>query len=154
MIRLEALIGYLLRCAENVVTACYYTTLGSAQITHRQLAVLVCLDRYGHATQTELAMQIRIDRSTVNEMIPRMVERGLIARDESSSDRRAFEVRLTDAGRATLLKVYPEALAAQEKVLACLPKEYRKIFRHCLELILDSNEHVLLAKSVGNGRAE
>lgn len=37
-------------------------------------------------------------------------------------------------------------------MLASLPKEYRKIFWHCLELIVDSNEDVFLARVGGNGK--
>jgi hypothetical protein len=41
---------------------------------------------------------------------------------------------------------------SQEAVLASLPKEYRKIFWHCLELIVDSNEDIFLARVGGNGK--
>jgi DNA-binding MarR family transcriptional regulator len=137
--QLESMIGYLLRCAENVAASKYYEYAGEKDVTHRQFAVLAMLERHGRLTQTELAQLIRIDRSTINEMMPRLEERGLVKRESSRVDKRAVDVELTPSGRRIFQDMLPAALASSEAVLAVLPAEYRVIFRHCLEMIVSSD---------------
>lgn len=136
---LDSMIGYLLRCAENVAATKYYEYAGEKDVTHRQFAVLAMLERHGRLTQTELAQLIRIDRSTINEMMPRLEERGLVKRETSRVDKRAVDVELTPSGRRTFQEMLPAALTSSEAVLAVLPPEYRLIFRHCLEMIINSD---------------
>jgi DNA-binding MarR family transcriptional regulator len=142
----EAAIGYLLRRAESVAAAMYYERIGDSDLTHRQFAVLSTLEHYGRMTQTELAARIRIDRSTINEMMPRLQERGLVIREPSPLDKRAVEVELTPEGRRTHEEVLPAVLDASEVLLSILPAEYRRIFRHCLEMIVDSDERAPTAE--------
>ena len=137
---LESLTGFLLRCASNIADASYYKHVANAEITPRQLAVLLSLRNGGPMTQAELSCVIRMDRSTINEMAPRMIERDLISRSNSPGDKRAIHLSITDRGRKTLKEMLPATILSQEAVLASLPKEYRRIFRHCLEMIIEANE--------------
>jgi DNA-binding MarR family transcriptional regulator len=137
---LESLTGFLLRCASNIADASYNKHVGNAEITPRQLAVLLSLHNGGPMTQAALSSVIKMDRSTINEMAPRMIERDLISRSDSPDDKRAVHLAITDRGLKTLKEILPATVLSQEAVLASLPKEYRRIFKHCLEMIIEANE--------------
>ena len=73
LLPLESLTGFLLRCASNIADAAYYKHVGNAEITPRQFAILLSLRNGGHMTQAALSAVTRMDRSTINEMVPRML---------------------------------------------------------------------------------
>jgi DNA-binding MarR family transcriptional regulator len=137
---LETLTGFLLRCASNIADAAYYKHVGDAEITPRQLGVLLSLRNGGRMTQAALSATTRMDRSTINEMVPRMIDRGMISRSNSPDDRRAVHLSITADGLKTLKMLLPATIRSQEMVLASLPKEYRRIFKHCLEIIIEASE--------------
>ena len=91
-------------------------------------------------TQAALSVVTRMDKSTINEMVPRMMERDLISRSNSPDDKRAIQLSITGRGLKTLKGLLPATVLSQENVLAPLPKEYRRIFKHCLEIIIEAND--------------
>jgi DNA-binding MarR family transcriptional regulator len=137
---LESLTGFLLRCASNIADASYYKHVANAEITPRQLAVLLSLRNGGQMTQAALSVATRMDKSTINEMVPRMIERGVISKSNSPDDKRAIHLSITSHGLKTLKELLPPTILSQQMVLAALPKEYRRIFKHCLEMIIEANE--------------
>jgi DNA-binding MarR family transcriptional regulator len=137
---LESLTGFLLRCVSNIADASYYKHVGNAEITPRQFAVLLSLRNGGHMTQAALSAVTRMDRSTINEMVPRMLERNLIGKSNSPHDKRAIHLSITVHGLKTLKDLLPPTIRSQEMILTSLPKEYRRIFKHCLEMIIEANE--------------
>jgi hypothetical protein len=54
--------------------------------------------------------------------------------------KRGIQLSNTNQGLETLKQIVPPTVASQEMLLASLPKEYRKVFKHCLEIILESND--------------
>jgi DNA-binding MarR family transcriptional regulator len=137
---LESLTGFLLRCASNIADAAYYKHVGNPEITPRQLAVLLSLRNGGQMTQAALSAVTKMDRSTINEMVPRMIQRDLISKSNSPDDKRAIHLSITSHGLNTLKEILPATILSQEMILASLPKEYRRIFKHCLEMIIEANE--------------
>ncbi len=137
---LESLTGFLLRCASNIADASYYKHVGNAEITPRQLAILLSLQNGGQMTQATLSVVTRMDKSTINEMVARMLERHLISRSNSPDDKRAIHLSITGHGLKTLKGLLPATILSQETVLAPLPREYRRIFKHCLEIIIEAND--------------
>jgi DNA-binding MarR family transcriptional regulator len=137
---LETLTGFLLRCASNIADSAYYKQVGNAEVTPRQLAVLLSLRNSGQITQAKLSTLTKMDKSTINEMVPRMIERNMISRSDSPDDKRANHLSITSHGLKTLKAILPATVLSQEMILAPLPKEYRRIFKHCLEIMIEANE--------------
>ncbi len=137
---LESLTGFLLRCASNIADSAYYKQVGHAEITPRQLAVLLSLRNSGQITQAKLSALTKMDKSTINEMVPRMIERNLISKSNSPDDKRANQLSVTSHGLKTLKAILPGTILSQEMILAPLPKEYRRVFKHCLEIMIEANE--------------
>ncbi len=106
----------------------YSEAVGPDGPTQRQFAVLTAVARNEGLTQTGLVRATGIDRSTLADLVARMITKGLLARERSKEDGRANAVRLTDAGRAALEQAEPNVALADERILALLPKGKRDAF--------------------------
>lgn len=113
---------------------------GAGGITQRQYAVLSAVALHEGCAQAELVAATGIDRSTLAELVARMIGKDLLARERSKSDARANAVRLTEAGRAALEAAAPRAEAADAALLALLPKGKRDTFVDLLRLLTGDDE--------------
>ena len=86
---------HLLHCALQLAVDIFGQEVG-ALLTQRQYAVLAAVSANEGLTQSELVRATGIDRSTLADMIARMIENGYLARQRSSVDARAKTVRLTE----------------------------------------------------------
>jgi MarR family transcriptional regulator, temperature-dependent positive regulator of motility len=102
--------------------------------TPRQLAILVAVSEYEGLNQTEVMQRTGIDRSTVADIIRRLVRKGALQRRRSWQDPRAKVLRLTDEGRL-LLNAALE-LNVDKLLLAALPLAERKPFLAALQAIV------------------
>ena len=68
-------------------------------LTPRQLAVLVTVGQNEGLSQTDIMDSTGIDRSTVAEVVRRLLKRGLLKRRRTKEDARAYAVKLTIEGR-------------------------------------------------------
>ena len=106
-------------------------------ITPRQFGVLLTLYQQNSQTLTEIASRIRVDRSTLGEMINRMAERSLVGKRSNGSDRRSTMVSLTPAGETALLRIVTGAARLQTVLLEPLPPEDRAQFMRCMKLVAE-----------------
>ena len=83
--------------------------LRDAGLSGSEYAVLVPLSHTpgGVLRARELGSELGWDRSRLSHLVRRMEQRGLVAREECSEDRRGSMVRLTDAGMAAVEDVAP-----------------------------------------------
>lgn len=136
-LRLDKGLGFLVRLLDTRVQSLYEQLTGQKDITPRQFGVLLTLYQQGTLTLTDLAKHIRVDRSTLGEMVNRMAERSLITKRNNGNDRRSAEVLLAPAGRKVLLQIVAGAAALQNDLLAPLPAEDRAHFMRCMKLIAE-----------------
>jgi DNA-binding MarR family transcriptional regulator len=127
-ISLHELPGYLIRRLDSRAASLYETFTGQSDLTPRQFGVLLTLFQAGPLPQTELGNRLHLDRSTLGEMLQRMVERKLVERRAHERDRRAVEITLTHTGKSALLAAVQQALEAQEALLSPLPDYLRPVF--------------------------
>jgi hypothetical protein len=71
-LKLDHGLGFLVRLLETRATALYERLTDQSEITPRQFGAMLTLYQRGTMTLTELATLIRVDRSTLGEMIKRM----------------------------------------------------------------------------------
>ncbi len=128
----EASVGHLLHRAAQRALDFYAEEGGAGGVTQRQHAVLMAVAAKEGAAQADLVAATGVDRSTLADMIARMLDKGLLARERSAADARANAVHLTDAGRAALAEIGPRADAADARLLALLPKGKRAAFLEAL----------------------
>ncbi len=113
--RYEALIQ-LLRTAETLWNAsrvfCARWDLSPSQFNVLNLI----WDQPAGLTQIELSRQLLMHRSNVTGLIDRLEERGLVARQDTPDDRRAYRIVLTEAGRRLMREILPCYYQAAEQV--------------------------------------
>src|SRR6266850_1811762 len=136
-LKLDKGLGFLVRLLDTRVNVLYERLTAQNDITPRQFGVLLTLYQQGTLTLTELARHIRVDRSTLGEMINRMAERSLITKRNNGSDRRSAEVLLAPAGKTVLLEIVAGAAQLQGALLAPLPAEDRAHFMRCMKLVAE-----------------
>jgi DNA-binding MarR family transcriptional regulator len=105
-------------------------------LTPRQFAVLMVVAEEEGLTQTDLVEQTGIDRSTLADIIARLLSRGLIQRRRAKDDARAYSIKLSPQGARALREAQPGAAAADQKLLAMLPPAKRQDFIDSLNLIV------------------
>ncbi|MEQ1714992.1 MAG: MarR family winged helix-turn-helix transcriptional regulator [Hyphomicrobium sp.] len=109
-------------------------------LTARQLVVLEIVGRQAKLSQTEICAQSGIDRSTMADMIGRMVRKGYVMRRRSRADSRRYAVQLTEKGREAMEKALPHARNVEERVAGVLTAKQRQLFFAALQRILDASE--------------
>lgn len=119
---LENSLSHLLRRAQQFAYEQFVQQMGASSLTPRQFIVLFAVNEEEGLSQTDLVNRTGIDRSTLADMISRMIKNGLLARKRTAEDARANSVRLTAAGRRALKGAMPKALAAEKALLDVLPK--------------------------------
>lgn len=139
-LKLDKGLGFLVRLLDTRVNVLYEQLTAQSEITPRQFGVLLTLHQQGTLTLTELAKHIRVDRSTLGEMINRMAERSLIGKRNNGSDRRSAEVLLAPAGKNALLKIVAGAAQLQTALLAPLAAEDRAHFLRCMKLVAEPEQ--------------
>ncbi len=109
-------------------------------MTPRQFAVLAALDGLDGASQAMLTKQTGIDRSTLSEVVQRILGKGFVVRRRSTSDRRAYTVKLTRQGRQKLTAVRPAVERVDEQILSMVPTRQRDAFVQALSSLVEACE--------------
>lgn len=135
--------SHLLHRALQLALDIYAEELGDEAPTQRQYAVLVAVSLNEGLTQTDLVRATGIDRSTLADMVARMIGKGLLARERSAADARANTVSLTDAGRAELEAARAKVEAADKRILALLPGGKRDSFLNTLAAMARAGDKLL-----------
>ena len=130
--------GHLLRRAQQYAFDLYAKEVGSEELTPRQFTVLLTVDQNEGLSQTDLVRLTGIDRSTLADMISRLLKRDLLARKRTESDARANAVRITPSGRKALKSVSSAVARAEGHILDPLPAGKRAEFMKLLALIANA----------------
>jgi DNA-binding MarR family transcriptional regulator len=104
----------------------YADEFGAGAITQRQFAVLAAAGDHEGATQTDLVKITGIDRSTLADMVARMIAKGHLERERSGTDARANAVRLTEQGQAALADARPKMAKADARLLKLISGSGRR----------------------------
>jgi MarR family transcriptional regulator, temperature-dependent positive regulator of motility len=112
--------------------------MSKVKLTPRQYAVLVSVAEHEGLSQTGLVERTGIDRSTLADIIRRMLRKGLLQRKRTKEDARAYSVRLTEEGRQLLAAAAPGAARSEERLLSALPREQKDAFLVALATIVRS----------------
>lgn len=120
------------QCADEM----FSLNLSAGAMTPRQYAILKAVEASREPSQTTLVELTGIDRSTVADIVRRLVERGLLQRRRTRQDARMYALRLTAKGQTALLRAAPAAASTDEKLLASLAPSEREAFLDALARIV------------------
>jgi DNA-binding MarR family transcriptional regulator len=127
-------LGYLLKHVLAELTEAQATALAPHGINGRDLAVLSAVASGEPLSQLEVAARLRVDRTSIGDLLDGLEERGLVERRRSTEDRRRNVVVLTPQGDSTFEAAERIRLDVERKFLAALPHPDR--FRKDLRLLL------------------
>jgi DNA-binding MarR family transcriptional regulator len=134
--RLKGSALHLLHRAGQCAGDIFQTEMASGDLTPRQFAVLVAVSQNEGLSQTNLVRKTGIDRSTLADIVRRMLRKNLLQRRRTKDDARAYSVKLTDEGWAALRTYEPTVNRVDETVLSALPEDSRQRFLEELALIV------------------
>jgi len=116
----------------------YAEEMGEDALTQRQFALLSGVAALDQPSQTDLVGLTGIDRSTLAELVARLIDKGLLARERSDADGRAKTVSLTEAGRVALAAAEPRVRVADKRILSLLPKPKREALIKLLTRLVET----------------
>jgi DNA-binding MarR family transcriptional regulator len=120
---------------------------GDRELTKQQYLVLCALEQHEGVSQTALVEATGIDRSTLADMVRRMLLRGYLTRKRTEEDARANAVAITPSGRRILKAARLAAERAERTLLDPLAPQDRSRFLKYLALIAAAAEQY----AAGNG---
>jgi DNA-binding MarR family transcriptional regulator len=124
--------GHLLRRAQQYAHDLHSNAVGADGPTPRQFEVLHVVSRNKGISQTDLVKATGIDRSTLADMIARMLKKGLLSRSRDKDDARANNVSITPAGQRILSSAASGVSKADAATLNALPKAQQAAFMKAL----------------------
>ena len=134
--RLEKSPIHLLHRAGQCAGDIFQNEMIDGGLTPRQFAVLYTVAHNEGLSQTNLVERTGIDRSTLADIIRRMLKKGLLQRRRTKEDARAYAVKLTEEGWRMLKSAEPLARKVDDKILAVLTSQERDRFVQDLNKIV------------------
>jgi MarR family transcriptional regulator, lower aerobic nicotinate degradation pathway regulator len=128
--------SHLLRRCVQYANDLFSQEPGASDLTKQQFTVLAAVEQNEGMSQTELVNITGIDRSTLAEMIRRMIEKGLLDRERTESDQRANAVRIAAGGRKALRSARSASERAERALLSALSSADRAKFIRMLTTVV------------------
>lgn len=122
---LDSVPGHLIRRCQQRAVDLFSDEVGENGPNPRQFAVLISVFQNPGMSQTALVEASGIDRSTLTEVLRRMIDRGMISKSRTPADQRANALYLTAAGSAMLESAFDAAERAQARILEPIPETDR-----------------------------
>jgi DNA-binding MarR family transcriptional regulator len=132
--------SHLIRRCQQFFGDLYAREAGARELTKQQFTVLAALEHNEGVSQTALVEMTGIDRSTLAEMVRRMLERDLVSRERTEIDQRANAVAITASGRKALRSARNAADRAEKALLEVLPQAERQRFVKSLAQIAAAHD--------------
>ena len=152
---LEKSVSHLLRRAQQYSYDQFTAHVGTGGLTPRQFVVLHAVAENEGLSQTDLVRRTGIDRSTLADMISRMLKKGLLGRQRTKTDARANAVKITAAGRRAMNSAAAKVQKADAAVLKVVPKSKQAELMRILSQIAEAiDEEESSAKPAPKRRAK
>jgi len=128
--------GHLIRRLHQISVSIFMEKVKDLDITQVQYATLLTIEFSPGIDQTRLGKAIALDRTTISNVIGRLVAKGLIRREMLNL--RTNALFITGAGRAITKVVTPHALSVAEMLLEPLTKIEAKEFQRILKKLIEA----------------
>src|ERR1700754_3075271 len=135
--------SHLIRRCQQFYGDLYAREAGGKELTKQQFTLLCALEQNDGVSQTALVEMTGIDRSTLAEMVRRLLERQLLSRERTEEDARANAVAITQAGRKALKSARAASDRAERALLDALPAAERARFVKSLYTIAAAAETLI-----------
>jgi len=133
---LDDQVAHLLRRAHQRASALFLSVLADAQLTPTQFFAMARLHERGKLWQNRLGRLAAMDPATIQGVIRRLHERGLIERLADPTDRRRMVLSLSPQGQETVVRLLKNANRVSRDILAPLAPEQRGPFVELLKQLV------------------
>lgn len=110
--------------------------LAELGIKPHHFGILAVLDAYGPVPQHRVGERLHIDKSSMTVFVDQLEAHGLVERRRNPRNRRAYELTLTEAGRATFGRATALIVTAENRLLARLDQAERRQLHSLLGRLL------------------
>ena len=126
--KIEEQVGYMLRRAHQRASAIFQVTIGDPNITPTQYSSMAKLNEYRELSQNHLGRLVGMDKATMQGVVRRLKERGLVDSRPDPGDARRTLLSLTTEGQRTVNKLLLNGPAVSRETLKPLsPEEQRRL---------------------------
>jgi DNA-binding MarR family transcriptional regulator len=132
--------SHLLRRCVQYANDLFSRESGASDLTKQQFTVLAAVEQNEGMSQTDLVGITGIDRSTLAEMIRRMIDKGLLDRERTENDQRANAVRIALSGKKALRSARTASDRVERALLSSLAATDRARFLKMLSSVVAQAE--------------
>ena len=133
---LDDQVAHLLRRAHQRASALFLSVLAEAQLTPTQFFAMARLHERGKLSQNRLGRLAAMDPATIQGVIRRLHERGLIERLADPTDRRRMVLSLSPLGQETVVRLLADANRVGREILTPLAPAQRGPFVELLKQLV------------------
>jgi len=144
--------SHLLKRAAQFSSHIYMGEVGKSGLTHRQFTVLLAVDNNDGKSQTELVKLTGIDRSTLADLVARLMAQGYLQRRRTKDDGRTNAIRITAVGKKMLKMAQPGAEEVDRQLLSLIATADRKPFLDNLAVLATEMDKIEEKEPVKPGR--
>ena len=131
--KIEEQVGYLLRRAHQRASAIFQVTIGDPNVTATQYSSMAKLNEYRELSQSHLGRLVGMDKATMQGVVRRLKERGLVDSRPDPGDARRTLLSLTTDGQQTINRLLVNGPAVSRETLKPIAAEDQ---HRLLELLL------------------
>lgn len=131
-------LGFLLADVSRLLRRSFQQSMEGSELTFAQARVLVTVSRKEGIRQVELAERLELQPIALVHLLDQLTQLGLIERRPDPTDRRAYQLFLTDAAAPHLAAVKELATTLQAEMLRGLSKQQSAQFLASLSVVRDN----------------
>ena len=122
--------GLLIRRLQQAAVSIFMSETAEVglDMTPVQFGALTTIRTYPGVDQVTLAGLIAYDKTTIGQVVARLLDKGLIERHTNKQDRRAKQLSITAAGRDALVEMAPRVQRVQVEILSGLSSDEEEVF--------------------------
>ena len=139
--RLQFVPGFLIRRLSNLFVMSWenYFSDIEIRITPVQAGILILIDENPGITQAEVAHILDVEGPTLVKSITRLEDAGLVVKSPRPTDRRAFDLNLSDKAKGLVSEIDNRLKQHERDVFAALSTKERSELVVLLQRVLASN---------------
>ena len=131
--------GHLIRRLNQIAAALFAEETEGFDLTSVQYAALHMIDQVPGIDQVSLSDMIAFDKTTVVKVLDRLVDKGLVTRIRSETDRRVNHLHATPAGAQLLKAMHPLLDRCDKRILSPLSGAEQHAFMELLARLVQAN---------------
>ncbi|TMH13427.1 MAG: MarR family transcriptional regulator [Betaproteobacteria bacterium] len=131
--------GHLIRRLNQISMALFFEETTPLGLTSVQYAALNMIAEVPGIDQASLSNMIAFDKTTIVKVLDRLVEKGLITRTRSETDRRLNHLHITPKGTQLLKEIHPMLDRSDKRILAPLSDADQRKFMQMLSRLVQVN---------------